>query len=196
MQTLLDDAVRTENLLPAWRGFASGAWEKHIDVRDFIQRNYTPYEGDRAFLAPATERTLELWARLGDLFAAERKRGVLDVSQIPSSITAHDPGYIDRDLELIVGLQTDAPLKRAIFPNGGYRMVEAGLQAYGFEPDPQVTEIFTKYRKTHNDGVFDAYTPEIRAARKSGMVTGLPDATGAGASSATTGAWRSTGSTA
>jgi formate C-acetyltransferase len=180
MQSLIEDGIRTQNLLPAWRGFDSGLWEKQIDVRDFIQRNYTPYEGGREFLAPPTERTLALWQELGVLFAAERKRGVLDVSQVPSSITAHEPGYINKDLELIVGLQTDAPLKRAIFPNGGYRMVEAGLQAYGFEVDPQVTEIFTKYRKTHNDGVFDAYTPEILAARRSGIVTGLPDAYGRG----------------
>jgi formate C-acetyltransferase len=165
---------------PAWRTFEPGPWQTRIDVRDFIQRNYTPYEGDASFLAPATERTLGLWARLAELFEQERQRGVLDVSQIPSSITAHAPGYIDRENELIVGLQTEAPLKRAIFPNGGFRMVEAGLEAYGFEVDQQVKEIFTRYRKTHNDGVFDAYTPEIMAARSSGIVTGLPDAYGRG----------------
>jgi formate C-acetyltransferase len=175
-----DGAQAPSDRLAAWRGFAPGTWQTEIDVRDFIQRNYTPYEGDATFLAPATERTKALWARLGELFREERQRGVLDVSQIPSSITAHAPGYIDPETELIVGLQTEAPLKRAIFPNGGYRMVEAGLQAYGFEPDPHVKEIFTKYRKTHNDGVFDAYTPEILAARRSGIVTGLPDAYGRG----------------
>jgi formate C-acetyltransferase len=164
----------------AWQGFAAGPWTDTIDVRDFIQRNYTPYTGDDAFLAPATERTTELWATLSELFVKERERGVLDVSQIPSSITAHAPGYIDRDLELIVGLQTDAPLKRAIFPNGGWRTVESSLESYGFTPDPALSEIFTKYRKTHNDGVFDVYTPEILKARKSGIVTGLPDAYGRG----------------
>ncbi len=164
----------------AWEGFAPGLWQEQIDVRDFIQRNHTPYEGDASFLAGPTERTRRLWAELGELFALERERGVLDVSQIPSSITAHAPGYIDRELELIVGLQTDAPLKRAIFPNGGWRMVESSLESYGFPVDPQVREIFTKHRKTHNDGVFDAYTPEILRARRSHIVTGLPDAYGRG----------------
>ena len=164
----------------AWRGFATGPWTDSIDVRDFLQRNYALYEGDASFLAPATERTETLWERLGLLFEEERRKGVLDVSQIPSSIPAHEPGYIDRDRELIVGLQTDAPLKRAIFPNGGFRMVEAGLTAYGYEVDETVRETFTKYRKSHNDGVFDAYTPQILAARRSGIVTGLPDAYGRG----------------
>ena len=175
-----DAPVATPPPLDAWRGFASGPWTERIDVRDFIQRNYVPYEGDASFLAPATDRTKALWERLGGLFEEERRKGVLDVSQTPSTITAHEPGYIDRDAELIVGLQTDAPLKRAIFPNGGYRMVKAGLEAYGYEVDPVVEETFTKYRKTHNDGVFDAYTPEILAARRSGIVTGLPDAYGRG----------------
>lgn len=166
--------------LAAWEGFAPGAWQEQIDVRDFIQRNYTPYEGDHAFLAGATERTSRLWAELSELFTLERSRGVLDVSQTPSSITAHAPGYIDRERELIVGLQTDAPLKRAIFPNGGWRMVESSLESYGFPVDPLVREVFTKYRKTHNDGVFDAYTPEILRARRSHIVTGLPDAYGRG----------------
>jgi formate C-acetyltransferase len=165
-----------------WDGFAPGPWQDQIDVRDFIQRNYTPYLGDGAFLCGPTERTRAVWRRLGDLMAQEREGGgVLDVdAATPSSITAHEPGYIDRERELIVGLQTDAPLKRAIMPNGGWRMVERGLQAYGFEPDALVREIFTRYRKTHNDGVFDAYTPEILAARKAGIVTGLPDAYGRG----------------
>jgi formate C-acetyltransferase len=149
-------------------------------VRWFLQQNYTPYEGDASFLAPATERTRHLWKKLQDLFVEERKKGVLDVSQVPSSITAHAPGYIDRENEVIVGLQTDAPLKRAVMPNGGLRMVLNSLEAYGYKPDPAVVEAFTKYRKTHNDGVFDAYTPEIRACRSSHILTGLPDAYGRG----------------
>jgi formate C-acetyltransferase len=149
-------------------------------LRDFIQRNYTPYAGDASFLAGATERTRKVWEQLLPLLAEERERGVLAVSQEPSSILAHPPGFIDKDLELIVGLQTDAPLKRAIMPKGGWRVVEASLKAYGFEPDPQIAKIFTQYCKTHNDGVFDAYTPEIRKCRSSGIITGLPDAYGRG----------------
>jgi formate C-acetyltransferase len=163
-----------------WKEFAPGLWQKEINVRDFIQQNYEPYEGDESFLSPATERTRNLWARLNKLFVEERRKGVLDVSQIPSSITAHAPGYIDRDNEIIVGLQTDAPLKRAIMPNGGFRMVQSALKTYGYEPDPRVVEIFTKYRKTHNDGVFDAYTADIRACRSAHILTGLPDAYGRG----------------
>src|SRR5262245_26705350 len=164
----------------AWRGFRTGLWQKEIDVRDFIQQNYEPYEGDGSFLAPATQRTRKIWDRLKDLFVEERKKGVLDVSQIPSSITAHPPGYIDRETEVIVGLQTDAPLKRAIMPNGGFRMVAGALEAYGYKPDPHVVEAFTKYRKTHNDAVFDAYTEDIRKCRSSHILTGLPDAYGRG----------------
>jgi formate C-acetyltransferase len=164
-----------------WSGFASGRWQDHIDVRDFIQANYSPYSGDGAFLSGPTPRTTGLWAKLSDLLVAERERGVLDVSaDRPSTITAHAPGYIDRDRELIVGLQTDAPLKRAIMPNGGLRMVENGLAAYGFKLAPAVRDIWTKYRKSHNGGVFDVYSPEIIAARKSGVITGLPDAYGRG----------------
>ncbi len=180
MSTLIAEPPDQAAAAPAWRGFAGGVWQQQIDVRDFIQRNYTPYIGDDAFLAPATERTSRLWDRLRVLFAEERRRGVLDVSQIPSHITAHAPGYIDRELELVVGLQTDAPLKRAIFPCGGWRMVEQSLEAYNFPVDPRVREIFTAYRKTHNDGVFDVYTPEILRARRSHIVTGLPDAYGRG----------------
>jgi formate C-acetyltransferase len=164
----------------AWHGFRPGFWQSTIDVRDFIQQNYTPYDGDEAFLAPATARTKEIWAKLQAMFVEERKTGVLDVSQIPSSITAHAPGYIDRDHEVIVGLQTEAPLKRAIMPNGGFRMVVSGLKTYGYEPDPHVVETFTKYRKTHNDAVFDAYTADIRRCRSSHVLTGLPDAYGRG----------------
>ena len=155
---------------------------EQISVRDFISRNYTPYYGDASFLVGPTKRTQEVWAELRELMAEERRRGgVLDVdTHTPSSITSHEPGYIDRDRELIVGLQTDAPLKRAIMPKGGWRMVEGGLKAYGFEPDDDVKRIFTEYRKTHNDGVFDAYTPEILAARRAHVITGLPDAYGRG----------------
>jgi formate C-acetyltransferase len=164
----------------AWQGFRPGLWQRHIDVRDFIQQNYTPYEGDGEFLRPATARTRKIWEKLQVLFSEERRKGVLDVSQIPSSITAHAPGYIDRENEIIVGLQTEAPLKRAIMPNGGFRLVASALETYGYEPDPQVVEIFTKYRKTHNDAVFDAYTGEIRRCRSSHILTGLPDAYGRG----------------
>jgi formate C-acetyltransferase len=164
----------------AWRGFRSGLWQTEINVRDFIQQNYAPYEGDGGFLAPATARTRSVWATLGDLFVEERKKGVLDISGVPSSITAHPPGYIDRERELIVGLQTDAPLKRAIMPNGGFRMVLGALKAYGYEPDPHVVEAFTRYRKTHNEAVFDAYTADIRRCRRAHILTGLPDAYGRG----------------
>src|SRR3954469_15606993 len=174
-------AIRKTEEAPAhWRGFQPGLWQKGIDVRDFIQQNYTPYEGDESFLAPATARTEKIWAKLQALFVEERRKSVLDVSQIPSSITAHAPGYIDRENEVIVGLQTDAPLKRAIMPNGGLRMVLNSFKAYGYEPDPKVVEAFTKYRKTHNEGVFDAYTADIRACRSSHILTGLPDAYGRG----------------
>ncbi|MEV8438766.1 formate C-acetyltransferase [Actinosynnema sp. NPDC051121] len=170
-----------EERLDAWTGFRGVDWRHDIDVRGFIQANYTPYEGDDAFLAGPTERTSGLWRDLSGLFAEERRRGVLDVDvHTPSTITSHRPGYLDRTQELIVGLQTDAPLKRAIMPNGGLRMVEAGLEAYGYALDPVVREIFTKYRKTHNDGVFDAYTDEIKRARRAGVITGLPDAYGRG----------------
>ena len=163
-----------------WQGFKGGLWEKEINVRDFIQQNYEPYAGDASFLAGATDRTLAIWKKLQELFVEERRKGVLDISQLPSSITAHAPGYIDREREIIVGLQTDAPLKRAIMPNGGFRMVVNALKAYGHEPDPQVVEAFTKYRRTHNDAVFDAYTADIRACRNSHVLTGLPDAYGRG----------------
>src|SRR3954453_18270267 len=164
----------------AWRGFNPGLWQRDVNVRWFLQQNYTPYEGDDSFLAPPTERTSAIWKRLTDMFVEGRKKGVLDVSPIPSSITAHAPGYIDRENEVIVGLQTEAPLKRAIMPNGGLRMVLSSLKAYNFEPDPKVVEAFTKYRKTHNEGVFDAYTADIRACRSSHILTGLPDAYGRG----------------
>jgi formate C-acetyltransferase len=171
---------KSQEAVPAWKGFRKGLWQKEINVRNFIQHNYEPYEGDGSFLAPATKRTQDIWKKLTDLFVEERKKGVLDVSQIPTSITAHAPGYIDREKEIIVGLQTDAPLKRAIMPNGGFRMVANALKTYGYEPDPHVVEAFTKYRKTHNDGVFDAYTADVRRCRSSHVLTGLPDAYGRG----------------
>jgi formate C-acetyltransferase len=179
MATAVHEATRQAT--GAWRGFTPGSWESRVNVREFIQRNYTPYEGDGGFLQGPTDRTRALWnSHLLPLLARERDRGVLDVSQVPSSILAHAPGYIDKEHEIIVGLQTDAPLKRAIMPFGGWRIVEASLKAYGYTPDPQLAEIFTKYRKTHNDGVFDAYTPEIRRARSAHVITGLPDAYGRG----------------
>jgi formate C-acetyltransferase len=171
--------LKDETTTP-WQGFRTGLWQKEINVRDFIQQNYEPYDGDGSFLAPATSRTQTVWDTLQKLFIEERKKGVLDVSPIPSSITAHGPGYIDRDNEIIVGLQTEAPLKRAIMPNGGFRLVVNALKAYGYEADPQVVETFTKYRKTHNDAVFDAYTADVRRCRSSHVLTGLPDAYGRG----------------
>ena len=164
-----------------WREFKPGNWCTTIDVRDFIGRNVTPYLGDEKFLAAPSERTKAVWAKLQPYFQEERKKGVLAVdAKTPSTLLAHKAGYIDQDNEAIVGLQTDQPFKRAIFPYGGLRMVEAGLKAAGFPADPQVHEAFTKYRKTHNDGVFDAYTPEIMKCRRSGIITGLPDAYGRG----------------
>ncbi|MZD08085.1 formate C-acetyltransferase [Streptomyces sp. SID5785] len=169
----------------AWEGFRGGLWRDAVDVRDFVQQNYTPYEGDGSFLAGPTERTTAVWNRLLGMFPAEIERGIHDVDvHTPSRIDAFRPGYVDGTAadhrDLIVGLQTDAPLKRAIMPNGGWRMVEGALNAYGHEADPEVREIYTHLRKTHNEGVFDAYTPEIRACRSSGIITGLPDAYGRG----------------
>ena len=177
--TISRDGDAAQSLHP-WDGFKPGFWLKELNVRDFIQQNYEPYEGDGSFLAPATERTERLWGGLTKLFVEERRKGVLDISQVPSSIDAHGPGYIDKEHEVIVGLQTEAPLKRAIMPNGGLRMVLSALKAYGYEPDPRVVEAFTKYRKTHNEGVFDAYTEEIKRCRSSHVLTGLPDAYGRG----------------
>jgi formate C-acetyltransferase len=165
----------------SWRDFKPGNWCTSIDVRDFIALNVTPYLGDEKFLAPPSERTKAVWAKLQPYFQEERKKGVLAVdAKTPSSLLAHKAGYIDQDNEVVIGLQTDQPFKRAIFPAGGLRMVESGLKAAGFAADPHVHEAFTKYRKTHNDGVFDAYTPEIMKCRRSGIITGLPDAYGRG----------------
>ena len=162
--------------------FVPGKWSHEINVRDFIQRNYTPYEGDASFLAKPTEATTKLWSECCDLFKKERENGgVLDMdTKIVSTITSHGAGYIDKPLEKIVGLQTDKPLKRALQPFGGIRMAETSCKSYGYEVDPEISEIFTKYRKTHNQGVFDVYTPEMRAARHAGILTGLPDAYGRG----------------
>jgi formate C-acetyltransferase len=180
MTTTMATDTATDRAKSAWQGFRPGLWQKEINVRDFIQQNYEPYDGDASFLAPATQRTLKIWDKLMAMFVEERKKGVLDVSPIPSSITAHAPGDIDRDTEIIVGLQTDAPLKRAIMPNGGFRLVVNALKAFGYTADPQVVETFTKYRKTHNDAVFDAYTGDVRKCRSSHILTGLPDAYGRG----------------
>lgn len=148
-----------------WRGFKPGSWQKTIDVRDFVVHNVTPYAGDDKFLTGPSKRTQAVWAKLQPYFKEEQKKGVLAVdTKTPSTMLAHKAGYIDRDNEVIVGLQTDQPFKRAIFPFGGLRMVESGLKAAGFEADPHVHETFTKYRKSHNDGVFDAYTPKLCAA--------------------------------
>lgn len=166
-----------------WEGFVPGKWcSDEIDVRDFIQKNYTPYEGDDAFLAPATEATKTLWAQIMDLSKQEREAGgVLDAdTKIVSTVNSHEAGYLNKDLEKIVGLQTDKPFKRSLQPFGGIKMSEQALNMYGFELDPSVKEIFTKYRKTHNDGVFDAYTPEMRKARTAHILTGLPDTYGRG----------------
>ena len=166
-----------------WNGFEKGDWESEINVRDFIQRNYTPYEGDSTFLAEPTEKTKKLWDEVLELYKKEKasKGGVLDIdTKTISSVNSHEAGYIDKDLEEIVGLQTDAPLKRAIMPYGGIRIVEKACAAYDRKVDNEVEEIFHNYRKTHNDGVFSVYTPDIRAARSSHLITGLPDGYGRG----------------
>lgn len=168
--------------MDAWRYFKNGNWSEEIDVRDFIVNNYTPYEGDASFLKGPTERTQKLWKKVSDKLEEERKNGgVLDVdTKIISTMTSHDPGYIDKELEKIVGLQTDQPLKRGIMPFGGIRMVVKGGEAYGKKIDESVVKLFTEYRKTHNDGVYDVYTPEMMRAKKAGIITGLPDAYGRG----------------
>ena len=166
-----------------WEGFIPGKWcNDEVDVRDFIQHNYTPYDGDASFLAPATEATKKLWQIVCDLTKKEREAGgVLDAdTAIVSTLTSHGAGYLDKELEKIVGVQTDAPFKRSLQPFGGIRMSEGALEMYGYKLDAGVKEIFTKYRKTHNEGVFDVYTPEMRAARSAHILTGLPDAYGRG----------------
>ncbi|MGY3776252.1 formate C-acetyltransferase [Helcococcus sueciensis] len=165
-----------------WDSFKGSTWRKEINVRDFIQSNYTEYTGDDTFLAGPTEATTQLWSQVMDLFKQERDNGgVLDMdTSIVSTITSHGAGYLNKELETIVGFQTDKPLKRSFQPFGGIRVSESSLESYGYEPDKELHKIFTNYRKTHNQGVFDVYTPEMRAIRKSGVVTGLPDAYGRG----------------
>ena len=164
-----------------WDHFKGETWKREINVRDFIQSNYTPYEGDDSFLVASSEKTRKVWNKLTEMFKVEREKGVYDAeTKLPQGIDVYGPGYIDKENEVIVGLQTDAPLKRGIFPKGGIRMVENSLEAYGYHLDPMTKEIFTKYSKTHNEGVFSAYTEEMIAARRSAIITGLPDAYGRG----------------
>lgn len=165
-----------------WTGFKEGKWIKEINVRDFIQKNYTPYTGDETFLAGPSDATTALWQQVLSLNEQERAAGgVLDAdTSVVSTLTSHAAGYLNKELEKIVGFQTDKPFKRALQPFGGIRMSESALEAYGYELDPEIKKIFTQYRKTHNQGVFDAYTPEMRAARTCGIITGLPDAYGRG----------------
>lgn len=166
----------------AWQGFKPGKWQEEVDVRDFILKNFTPYTGDESFLEGPTEATKKLWEQVMELSKKEREAGgVLDAdTKVVSTITSHGPGYLDKDLEKIVGFQTDKPFKRALMPFGGIRMAKQALEAYGYELDPEVEHIFTHWRKTHNQGVFDVYTPEMRKARHAGIITGLPDAYGRG----------------
>ena len=170
------------NNIEAWEGFESGIWKREINVRSFIKHNYTPYDGDSSFLESPTQDTLDLWEQVMDLTKKEREAGgVLDMdTKIISTITSHGPGYLDKDKEKIVGFQTDKPFKRALMPYGGIRMAEKACKDNGYELDPEVKEFFTTHRKTHNAGVFDAYTPEMRACRSSHIITGLPDAYGRG----------------
>ena len=171
------------DLAKEWEGFTPGRWSNSsINVRDFIQKNFTPYDGDESFLEGPTDATKTLWEQVMELSRQEREAGgVLDMdTKIVSTITSHGAGYLNQKLERIVGLQTDKPFKRALQPFGGIRMAQQACKAYGYEVDPQIVEVFTKYRKTHNQGVFDAYTPEMRLARKSAILTGLPDAYGRG----------------
>ncbi|MBQ8927657.1 MAG: formate C-acetyltransferase [Oscillospiraceae bacterium] len=172
-----------KNFAPEWEGFTPGRWSNtSVNVRDFIHRNYTPYDGDESFLTGPTQATAKLWEQVMELSRQEREAGgVLDMdTKVISTITSHGPGYLDKDLEQIVGLQTDKPFKRSLQPFGGIRMAQQACKEYGYEVDPQVVEIFTKYRKTHNQGVFDAYTPEMKLARHAAILTGLPDAYGRG----------------
>ncbi len=167
--------------MQAWNGFKGDLWQKEINVRNFIQNNYTPYEGDESFLAGSSEKTNKVWNKLTELMVVEREKGVYDAeTKMPQAIDAYGPGYIDKDSEVIVGVQTDVPLKRGIYPKGGLRVVEKALEAYGYKIDPLTAEIFSKYRKCHNEGVFQAYNDDMRAARSSGLITGLPDSYGRG----------------
>ena len=165
-----------------WKGFASGVWQDEINVRNFIQKNYTQYTGDDSFLQPPTEKTKKVWGRCEDLLRQEMKNGgVLDVeTKIISGIDNFAPGYIDQENEVVVGLQTDAPLKRIVNLYGGMRMAKSSLEQYGYQLDPAIEAHFSEYRKTHNEGVFDAYPKRTRVARHAGLLTGLPDAYGRG----------------
>ncbi|WP_212905167.1 formate C-acetyltransferase, partial [Clostridium polyendosporum] len=164
-----------------WEGFKGGLWQERIDVKNFIQKNYTVYEGDKSFLAETSDKTKKVWEKASALIVEEIKKGIIDVATDRiSGIDNYEPGYIDKENEVIVGLQTDAPLKRIVNPFGGWRMVQSSLEAYGYKADEDIEKYFPQYRKTHNQGVFDAYTPETRAARSAGLLTGLPDAYGRG----------------
>ena len=166
---------------PAWEGFKSGEWRHLVNVRNFIQKNYTPYEGDDSFLEGTTERTDRVWEKCRALIVEEVKKGIIDVeTDIVSGIDNFAPGYIDRENEVIVGLQTDAPLKRIVNLYGGMRMAKSALEQYGYTLNPEIEKNFSEYRKTHNDGVFDAYPKRVRVARSAGLLTGLPDAYGRG----------------
>ena len=196
MSTIAVATTRAAGTTSPWEGFQGALWQKEINVRAFIQLNYTPYDGDAGFLAPATARTKKIWDRLTELFVEERKKGVLDISQIPSSITAHAPGYIDKENEVIVGLQTDAPLKRAIMPNGGLRMVLAALEAYGYTPDPHVVESVHEIPEDAQRRACSTPTPPTSAAAAARTCSpGCRTPTGAAGSSATTAASRCTAST-
>ena len=174
--------INSPILEKAWEDFIPGAWKSEVNVRNFIQTNLTPYDGDDSFLVGATDRTKLLWQEVCKLTGEENKKGILDVeTKVPSSIVSHGPGYIKQELEQIVGVQTDKPLKRGIMPKGGIRVIQGALNSYGYELDPSVEAIYNKdHRKAHNDGVFDTYTDEMKAARRSGIITGLPDAYGRG----------------
>jgi formate C-acetyltransferase len=165
-----------------WKGFKGDKWRKSVDTRDFIQENYTEYTGDDSFLEPIAPSTDKLWTKLQELFEVQHQQnGVYDMdNNIPATITSHEPGYLIKEEEKIVGLQTDVPLKQAFMPFGGINMANNSLSSNGYEVDPEMSKIFTEWRKTHNQGVFDAYTPEMRAARKNKIITGLPDAYGRG----------------
>ena len=169
-------------MMPEWAGFTEGKWVQEINTRDFIQKNYKPYEGDKDFLAGPTQNTTDLWKQVMDLFKQERENGgVLDMdTKIPSTIVSHGAAYLDKDKETIVGFQTDKPLKRAFMPFGGIRTAVTACKSYGYEVDPEIINVFTNWRKTHNQGVFEIYTPEMRAARHAHIITGLPDAYGRG----------------
>ena len=165
-----------------WKNFIGGNWQKEINVRDFIQKNYTPYEGDDSFLVGPTKNTTDLWNQVMELNKQEREAGgVLDMdTKVVSTITSHQAGYLDKDKETIVGFQTEKPFKRSLQPYGGIRMAESSCSAYGYTVDPEISEFFSVHRKTHNAGVFDAYTDEMKACRSSKIITGLPDAYGRG----------------